>query len=285
MDVPKDVDEALLFFQADLPVLKKDRKGQVGNQLTKYADLTQANEVVLTRLNALGCIWTCSPDLMPLGDAARFVLRWELRHVPSGTFRQGTFPILGDKPMQHGAAITYARRYALLAVTGVIPEDEDDDSQSFEDGHAVARRAASGRARAGRRPAGGQVDPPRRSGRAGPPLPGEEPPRGHPGDEQEQPGDGPAAAVRPPAEGPIDDRQMRKMHALWGELVKLGQGQYAGEAGRAARLEATARLARRQSLDTSSDLLWGEADQVIAKLEARRDQLKAAQAPPEGDGA
>ena len=63
MGDPKDIDEALLMLQADPPVLVKDKKGQVGNQKTKYADLVQVNAVVLSRLNALGVAWVCCPDL------------------------------------------------------------------------------------------------------------------------------------------------------------------------------------------------------------------------------
>ena len=36
-------------------------------------------------------------------------------------------------PQTIGGAITYARRYALLAVTGVAPDDDDDDGQAAED--------------------------------------------------------------------------------------------------------------------------------------------------------
>ena len=255
---PKSVDEALLIFQADLPVLKKDRDGQVGNQKTKYADLTQANEVVLPRLNALGCIWTCSP-IIAGSDPGRFVLHWELRHVPSGTLRSGQFPILGDSPMKHGAAITYARRYALLAVTGVIPEDEDDDGRSFEDGHAVARRAASGRARQAQRPPAGQVvDPPRRSNRAAaPPLPGD--------DEPPPPAEGEPPA---PQSSGVRPDQHRAMHAAWRELG------FVGDENRDNRLMITRNLLHLPELNSSADLTAEQADTVIAALRDRITQRK-----------
>lgn len=265
--VPESIDEVLLAFQADMPVLVKDKSGQVGNQKTKYADLVQANEQVLTRLNALGCIWVCEPDLMVLGDAARFVLRYELKHVASGTARQGVFPILGDSSMKHGSAITYARRYALLAVTGVIPEDEDDDGQGNEDGHAVARRAASGRARGGSRPPveGSTVEPPARRRRPGPPLPGEDA--------------GPAGAATPPPSGEhdpggVDQKQHRTMHALWNELAKLGQTQFAGDENRGNRLAAISKMVDRE-VQSSADLTFAEAETVIGKQRVRVEQLKA----------
>lgn len=168
MTEPKNIDEAILLLQADLPVLTKDKDGQVGNQKTKYADLAQANEQVLTRLNALGVIWVCKPTLL-LPDY-RFVLDWELKHVASDTSKSGLYPVKGETPMQQGSAITYGRRYALLAVTGVVAEDEDDDGRAAV-GHHTAQRATHGRQPAGQATA--QRAPRPRSATDAPPLPGE----------------------------------------------------------------------------------------------------------------
>jgi hypothetical protein len=271
---PTSVDAALHIFQSNLPVLKKDKDGQVGNQKTKYADLTQANEVVLTRLNALGCIWTCSPKMISLGDQLRFVLSWELKHVPSDTRRTGDFPIQGDNPMKLGSGITYARRYSLLAVTGVIPEDDDDDGQAFEDG--VRRAPASGRARAQRepRPARAQGETRRPPGNA-PPLPGDEPPDDVPAaDERARQAGGTPPPIGEFDPGSITKGQLSRIHALWGDLVKLGQTQFAGDAGRAERITATARLVGDQDLSTTSDLSFADAEILIEKLDGRRAHLE-----------
>lgn len=124
---PKSLDEALAAFQADPPTLTKDKSGQVGNQKTKYADLVQVNRVVLKKLNELGVIYVCAPTLQEDG---KLVLEYELRHVASGTARQGRYPLkLSENPQQMGSAITYARRYVLLSLTGVAAEDEDDDGR------------------------------------------------------------------------------------------------------------------------------------------------------------
>ncbi|GLZ62847.1 ERF family protein [Micromonospora sp. NBRC 107095] len=161
------ISEVLLELQADPPVLVKDKRGQVGNQKTKYADLVQVNEQVLSRLNKLGVIYTCTPTL---DDEGKFVLAYELMHVESKTAKTGRYPLkLADNPMQMGSAITYARRYVLLAITGIAAEDEDDDGHGAA-GHRTAQRqqrpqpAPTGQATAQRaqRPAATQ-----------PPLPGE----------------------------------------------------------------------------------------------------------------
>ena len=59
------------------------------------------------------------------------VLAYVLRHT-SGGEDGGEYPLpsANTPAQQMGSAITYARRYCLLAVTGVAPEDEDDDGAS-----------------------------------------------------------------------------------------------------------------------------------------------------------
>ena len=128
MTEPKDIDEVILAIQAERPVLTKDRKGQVGNQKTRYADLVQVNEVVLKLLNSLSTTWVCRPHL----DSGSFGLHYSLRHVPSGTEKAGVWPLkLSENPQQMGSATTYGRRYALLAVTGIVADDE-----VLDEGHA-----------------------------------------------------------------------------------------------------------------------------------------------------
>lgn len=146
---PKNIDHALLMLQADPPVLKKNRDGQVGNQRTKYADLIQAHEVILPKLFALGVLWWTAPTLRmiagPNGQQdPRFVLDWELKHVASETKREGSYPLpAGANPMQNGSAITYARRYALLAATNAVAEEDDDDGQGYAGRRGMAQRATA----------------------------------------------------------------------------------------------------------------------------------------------
>lgn len=244
---PKDIDEVILILQADLPVLRKDRDGQVGNQKTKYADLAQANEQVLTRLNALGTTWVCTPTVL-LPDY-RFVLQYELKHVASGTTKSGTWPLKGDTPMQQGSAVTYGRRYSLLAVTGVVAEDDDDDGGAAS-GRNYAQRAQSkpreqaaepnGRTaqRAAQRPRGQR-----------PALPGEDP------------------------NGPVGQDQHRHMHALWRELG------YDGDDNREQRLEITAKILGLEQLNSSTDITRGQADIVIGRLRDRKDAMTAKEVP------
>lgn len=134
MSAPKTLAEALAVFQADPPLLTKNKAGHQ----SRYADLVQVNEKVLSRLSQLGVIYTCAPTM---DDDGRFVLEYALRHVTSGEALTGRYPLkLSENPQQMGSAITYARRYVLLSLTGVAAEDEDDDGRAAG-GRGVAQRA------------------------------------------------------------------------------------------------------------------------------------------------
>ena len=231
---PQTLDEALALFQADPPVLTKDKAAHQ----SKYADLVQVNRVVLARLNALGVIWKTKPTLL---DDGKFVLEYELLHVASGDSDGGRWPLkLSENPQQMGSQVTYARRYSLLAITGVAAEDEDDDGDQAS-GRRTAQRApqarqaqpsaAAGQRTAQRRPAGPQ-----------PPLPGEEP------------------------DGPIGQDQHRHMHALWRELG------FSGDENRDNRLAITAKIVGLPDLQSSADLTRAQGDTVITALRERKAQ-------------
>lgn len=126
-DIPATLDEAMAIFQANLPSITKDEKATVksdkGQYSYGYAGLDTVSEKVLRQLGALGVSWRTRPTL---DEAGRFVLLYRLRHI-SGEEETGVWPLTGSTPQQQGSSITYARRYALMAVTGVFPAKEDDD--------------------------------------------------------------------------------------------------------------------------------------------------------------
>ena len=131
--------DALAAFQRTLPSI---RKGQTAKVQTKsgsdysydYADLTDVSEIVLPALGAVGLAWFTALDTREDGT---LTLRWELVHGPSGDSRTGSIPVgrSGQDWQGIGSAITYARRYALTAATGVAPGGDDNDGA---DGRAGA---------------------------------------------------------------------------------------------------------------------------------------------------
>lgn len=225
--MPADLDEALLMLQSDPPELVKDKDGQAGNQKTKYADLNQVNEKVLTRLNDYGVIYKTKPMLNAEG---KFVLRYVLKHLASGTFEDGDFPIpVSDNSQRIGSAISYARRYALLAITGVAPA-EDDDGRSA-DGRGSAQRAQT-------RATGEQQREVAQRRPSGPSL---------------------------PSEGkPISDPQFSKIQATFKD-----QGFTRSEDRHRFIVNVLAKTGVNREIKSTRDLTMAEAKAVIDALEAR----------------
>lgn len=115
--------EALAKFQAELPTVTKDATGQVGNQKTRYADLASIVEAAYPKLAEQGLAYIAAPTL----EDGAFVLRYALLHH-AGHREGGVYPLPASATSQQiGSALTYARRYCLLAVTGLAPKDDDDD--------------------------------------------------------------------------------------------------------------------------------------------------------------
>lgn len=68
---------------------------------------------------------------MPTVLGEQMYLTTRLLHK-SGEYLEGDYPILPVKtdPQGYGAAVTYARRYSLMAVAGIAPEDDDGNEAS-----------------------------------------------------------------------------------------------------------------------------------------------------------
>lgn len=121
--------DALRQLQAQLPVLVKGETGKAEKDgrtvyTWKYADLAKISQVLLPVLASYGL---CFLSLPTLNDDGKFVLRYQLMHT-SGETEGGDWPLGGTTPQARGSEVTYARRYALCAVTGVAPEQDDDDA-------------------------------------------------------------------------------------------------------------------------------------------------------------
>jgi hypothetical protein len=153
---------AFFAMQQELPEVKKTSEADAGNRgIMHYANLKTVTDAVYPVLAKFGFMWSCQPDI----DDSKPVLRYELTHIShtseSPQQRTGTYPIFGDnKPQALGAAITYARRYALCAVVGLTP-DKEEDAEGKPVGATVRRKPAAKTAPA---------DP---DAVAGMPLPGE----------------------------------------------------------------------------------------------------------------
>ena len=98
---------------------------------SRYADLAAVVEAVVPALNAAGVVVIQSPWMN--GDTV--MVTTILAHE-SGSTLTDTLPMRPTKPDPQGvgSAITYARRYALLSLTGAAPEDDDGNAASVKRG-------------------------------------------------------------------------------------------------------------------------------------------------------
>jgi hypothetical protein len=91
---------------------------------SKYCDLAGALDAVRDALSVNGLALVQSTDA---GD--KMVLHTTLLHA-SGEWISSTYPITAVKtdPQGIGSAVTYARRYSLMALLGIAAEDDDGEA-------------------------------------------------------------------------------------------------------------------------------------------------------------
>jgi hypothetical protein len=126
-ELPGSLGEALANLQAALPRVTKSTDAQYG----KYADLADVHDAILPLLAPLGLYWTCLPMIRE--DDSKLVLRYSLGHWPTKAGIGGDYPLPeSGGPQSLGSAITYARRYTLLATIGLAPAGDDDDAREAQ---------------------------------------------------------------------------------------------------------------------------------------------------------
>lgn len=125
----KSLAAAVSALQGELPVVEKLNKANAGaGRSYKWADLTLLTEKVMPLLSKHGLAFISYPNY---ADGV-FGLSFQLVHESGGEIA-GHYPLPDNgKPQDIGSAITYARRYALAAVTGVAPGGDDDDAQKAQ---------------------------------------------------------------------------------------------------------------------------------------------------------
>jgi len=119
--------EALATVQAELRPAAKDVQGQIGQAKYKYADLGSVWSAIQPALGAAGIAVVQTVEHIDGDD----YLATTVAHK-SGEYLRGRCPIhvaeehKGTTAAQaYGSAMTYARRYGLSAMLGIVTEDDD----------------------------------------------------------------------------------------------------------------------------------------------------------------
>jgi ERF superfamily len=131
------VASALVAFQKEAPHISKDSINP--HFKNKYASLDSIMDAVRPVLAKHGLAISQHPTAMETGMPG---LRTVLLHT-SGDRLEDVMPLAIDKPgpQAQGSALTYARRYAVLSVLGLVA-DEDDDANAAERAKPAAKPEA-----------------------------------------------------------------------------------------------------------------------------------------------
>lgn len=111
--------KALVKFQADLPDIGLDSENP--HFKSKFASLPKITKIVLPKLAEHGLTFTAGGAYVE----GQYGLLAHLVHE-SGERESGFFPIIATDPQKLGASTTYARRYMLAALTGIVADVDDD---------------------------------------------------------------------------------------------------------------------------------------------------------------
>lgn len=117
--------KALTAFQKASPPITKDKTAKLGSYSYKYADLSTIWEKIRGTLadNELSVIQ--SPSSYQTEQSLTTMLLHSTGQWVSDTM---SLKIIQDTPQGQGSAITYARRYALTAMLGLVADDDNDAS-------------------------------------------------------------------------------------------------------------------------------------------------------------
>lgn len=127
----KEIASALVKAQRGFsPVLKNKRNSHLRSS---YADLLSVIQAVVPSLNEQGIMMTQHTHEAVDGVIVETVFLHESGEQMTG----GKLHIITQKfdPQGFGSALSYARRYSLLAACGVASEDEDDDAEQTQTRH------------------------------------------------------------------------------------------------------------------------------------------------------
>lgn len=145
--------KALATAQGAFKPVYKNRTAKIpmkagGQYSYKYADLSDVMDAVKEALSANGLAIVQTTDGICL-----FTM---LVHS-SGQWLQGRVPLIwaeGGGPQQLGSALTYARRYGVCCLLGVVADEDDDGEVAQDQTNARAPHSNENKARSAPKPSG-----------------------------------------------------------------------------------------------------------------------------------
>ena len=116
----KTLNESLLCFQSKSVAVHKNAKAD----RYKYADLPAVLEAVVEPLTDCGLVLRQRTEYDRTANVA--VLVTSIVHVATGEKEVQELPLfIDEKPQAFGSRLSYFRRYSILTILGLSPEDDD----------------------------------------------------------------------------------------------------------------------------------------------------------------
>ena len=121
------ISAALVAFQAEMPTVPKNKTARIPGRDGRqgysydYADLADVSAAATPLLVKHGLAFSCCPRHTDQG----YELAGVLLHS-SGQKLEGSLPLHGRQAQEIGSSITYARRYLLGCMTGLVTDEDDD---------------------------------------------------------------------------------------------------------------------------------------------------------------
>jgi ERF superfamily protein len=141
--------QALLEFQKNAPDLHRDATNP--HFQSKFLSLEGLMAKVIPAANAAGLVISQSPTTVDTFPA----LRTRIIHAESGEEIEDVMLLMPGKqdPQGQGSAITYARRYSLMAALGLVADEDDDGNGSAAEVTSAVDGAAGSSPSAAENPA------------------------------------------------------------------------------------------------------------------------------------
>ncbi len=147
----KDLASAMLKVQKTLAPASKDSDNPYAK--SRYASLNAVVEACREPLISQG-IWTIQYPV-PV-EPGHLGLMTKLVHAPTGQWHASlmVMPLPKSDPQGYGSALTYARRYALATLVGLVSETDDDGIAATPRASEACSSARQPLTRSRRTPAG-----------------------------------------------------------------------------------------------------------------------------------
>lgn len=128
--------KALLALQKDMPTFQKDAINP--HFKNTYISLDKLMDGLLPKLHEHGFVLLQGPDQTVHGQPA---IKTQLIHAATGQSVEGLLPLVLDKDTSQaqGSAMTYARRYALMSLLGLVADEDDDGEKASKPKRTVKR--------------------------------------------------------------------------------------------------------------------------------------------------